>query len=247
MSGQNYQHMKKIFFALCAAAICLASCDFVTGERVKGNGNMTAEERSETGFTGVSNSSNFDIYVGIGPYAIKVEAEENLLPYIETYVDNDMLKIDTKDGFWLKPRRSIKVFVTAPRLNKIRAVGNGNIFSATRLTDSTRIDLDISGNAEMKMEVDAPVIDADLGGNGTIELKGQTRDFKCSSAGNGEIKAFDLQTENAKVEILGNGSADVFASVKLDVRIGGNGSVRYKGNAQTSTNITGNGSIKQVN
>lgn len=98
----------------------------------------------------------------------------------------------------------------------------------------------------MKVEVDAPVIDADLGGNGGIEIKGLTREFKCKTAGNGNIEAFDLQSESAKVEIYGNGNADVFASVKLDVTIGGNGNVRYKGNAQPSTHITGNGNIRKV-
>lgn len=238
--------MKKLIITLCAATVLLASCEFVTGKRVKGNGNVQTVERSETGFTGVYSATNFDTYVGIGPYAVKVEAEENIIPYIETFVDNGTLKIETKDGFWLKPRRSVKIFVTAPRLSKIHSGGNGNVFSTTKITDSSRIDLHVGGNANMKVEVDAPAIDADLGGNGGIEIKGLTREFKCKTAGNGNIEAFDLQSESAKVEIYGNGNADVFASMKLDVTIGGNGNVRYKGNAQPSTHITGNGNIRKV-
>ncbi len=64
--------------------------------------------------------------------------------------------------------------------------------------------------------------------------------------GNGTLNAFDLMTEETTVSILGNGNAEVHASVALDVTIGGNGNVRYKGNAQPSTHITGNGNIKQV-
>ncbi|NII27164.1 DUF2807 domain-containing protein [Pseudoflavitalea sp. X16] len=238
--------MKKLLLILCTATILFSSCDFVTGERVKGNGNVKTEERSETGFTGVVSGINFETYVGIGPYAVKIEAEENIIPYIETFVDNGVLKIHTKDGFWLKPRRTVKVYVTAPRLNKINSEGNGNVFSTTKITDSARIDLNVGGNAKMKVEVDAPEIDADLGGNGGIEIKGQTRDFKCKITGNGEIEAFDLQTESASMEVMGNGNANVTASVKLDVRITGNGNVRYKGNAQTSTHITGNGNVRKV-
>ena len=238
--------MKKFFFTLCTVAVLLASCDFVTGKRVKGNGNVQTVERSETGFTGVYSGTNFETYVGIGPYAVKVEAEENIIPYIETFVDNGTLKIETKDGFWLKTRRTVKIFVTAPRLTKIHSGGNGNVYSTTKITDSSRIDLNVGGNANMKVEVDAPVIDADLGGNGDIELKGLTREFNCKTAGNGNIGAFNLQSESAKVEIYGNGNADVNASVKLDVTIAGNGNVRYKGNAQPSTHITGHGNISKV-
>jgi hypothetical protein len=239
--------MKKLLFILCALnVLVLSSCDFVAGKRVKGNGNVQTVDRSETGFTGIVSGSNFDTYVGIGPYSVKVEAEENIIPYIETFVDNGTLRIETKDGFWLKPRRSVKIIVTAPRLSKLHASGNGGITSTTKITDSSRIDLRVSGNAEMKMEVDAPEIEAELTGNGGIAIKGLSRNFKCKTTGNGHIEALDLQAESTRVEIFGNGNADVSASVKLDVRIGGNGDVRYKGNPQTSTQITGNGSLKKI-
>ncbi|AXY75773.1 DUF2807 domain-containing protein [Paraflavitalea soli] len=239
--------MKKLIFILCAVnALVLSSCDFVAGKRVKGNGNVQTVDRPETGFEGIVGGSNFDTYVGIGPYSVKIEAEENIIPYIETFVDNGVLRIETKDGFWLKPRRAVKITVTAPRLTRIHSSGNGNIISTTKLTDSSRIDLRVTGNAEMKVEVDAPEIEAELTGNGGIEVKGLARNFNCKTTGNGHIEAMDLQTESTKVEIFGNGNANVNASVKLDVRIGGNGDVRYKGSAQTSTHITGNGSLKKV-
>ncbi|MDF2189445.1 head GIN domain-containing protein [Paraflavitalea sp. CAU 1676] len=238
--------MKQILLILVTATTLLASCDFVGGKRVKGNGNMKTEDRSETGFTGVKSMDNLETYVGIGPFSVKIEGEDNLIPYIETYVENGILHISTEDGFNLKPRRSLKVYVTAPRLNKIHASGNGGITSTTKITDSTKVDIDVSGNAVMKLDVDAPAIDAELTGNGGIDIVGQARDFQCRTTGNGNIDAGNLQTENTKVEILGNGEAVVAASVKLDVRIGGNGDVRYKGNPQTSTNITGNGSLKKI-
>lgn len=239
--------MKKLLFILCAVnVLVLSSCDFVAGKRVKGNGNVKTEDRPETGFTGIVSGSNFDTYVGIGPFSVKIEAEENIISYIDTYVENGILKIETKDGFWLKPSRQVKIIVTAPSLSKLHAAGNGGMTSTTKITDSARIDLQVSGNAEMKMEVDAPVVDADMTGNGGIEIKGLARDFTCKTTGNGHIEAMDLKSENAKVEIFGNGNANVYASVKLDVRIGGNGNVNYKGSAQTSTQITGNGTLKKV-
>jgi len=87
---------------------------------------------------------------------------------------------------------------------------------------------------------------AELTGNGGIQLKGQSRYFDCKLLGNGNLKAFDLMAEETKVHIMGNGDAEVYASIKLDVSLTGNGTVRYKGNAQPSTHITGNGSITQV-
>lgn len=238
--------MKKLLLIFAATAMLATSCDFVSGKRVRGNGNVTTTDRPETGFTGVSASYNFDTYVGIGPYSVRIEAEENIAPFIETYVENGVLKITDRDGFALRPRRDVKVFVTAPRLQSIHARGNGDVKSTTKIIDSTKLDLRVSGNAEMKIEADAPAIVAELTGNGDIDIIGQTRDFQAKTTGNGHIDAKGLQTESTKVEIFGNGNADVNASVKLDVRIGGNGNVRYKGNPQTTTNITGNGSLKKI-
>jgi Putative auto-transporter adhesin, head GIN domain len=239
--------MKKILVILCVATVLLASsCNYVSGKRIRGNGNVKSEDRTESSFTGVEAAGSFNTYVGIGPQSIKIEAEENIIPYIGTHVENGMLKIDTKDGFWLKTSRSIKIYVTAPRLNNIIVTGTGDLIGTTKITDSSRIDLRVHGNADMKIEVDAPQIDADLTGNGDIEVKGQTRNFESRATGNGHIKAMDLQTENAKIQIYGNGNADVSASVKLDVRIGGNGNVRYKGAAQVSSQITGNGNVRKV-
>jgi hypothetical protein len=232
------------FFVL--TLIIGASCRY-TGKQIKGNEQVTTENRQVSGFTGVSSNGSFDVYVAAGsPASVKIEAESNLLPYIETYVENNTLRIDTKDDVWLRPRRDIKVYVTAPRFNKIHSNGSGDVIGQNQISDSARLDVRVTGNGHVNLDVDAPEVVAGLTGNGGIELKGQSKSFECTLTGNGNLKAFDLMAEDTRVKILGNGDADVYASVKLDVTVGGNGDVHYKGNAQPTSHITGNGSITQV-
>jgi len=239
--------MKKWAAIIVLSSILLANCRFA-GHRIKGNSQVTTESRSASSFEGVSSHGSFDVYVSVGsPAAVKIEAESNILPYIETYVDNNILQVNTKEGVWLRPRRPVKIFVTAPRFRKIHSTGTGDIFGQGTITDSSKIDLGVQGNGNINLDVDAPEITAELTGNGGIKLRGQSKYFDCSLHGNGNLKAFDLMAEETKVKILGNGDADVYASLKLDVSVGGNGNVRYKGNAQPSTHITGNGSINRVN
>ena len=238
--------MKKLAALIILSTLLVVSCRF-TGKRIKGNGQVTTENRDPGVFDGVSSNGTFDVYVAIGsPASVKIEAESNILPYIETFVDNNILKIRTKDNVWLRTRRSVKIFVTAPRLQKIYATGTGDIIGQTPITDSSKLDLSVQGNGKINLEVDAPELKAELKGNGGIQLKGQSRFFDCKLHGNGNLKAFDLMAEETKVQILGNGDAEVYASVKLDVTVAGNGDVRYKGNAQPSSHITGNGSVNQV-
>jgi hypothetical protein len=239
--------MRKLAILIVLTSVLAANCGF-SGKRIKGNGQVTTENRNVGNFVGVSSHGAFDVYVSIGPTtAVKIEAESNFLPYIETYIDEaNSLRVQTKKGVWLNSNKAIKVYVTAPRFGKIFSVGSGAIIGETRVTDAEKLDLQVRGNGRVELDVDAPEVVTVLTGNGGLKLKGQSKVFECSLQGNGNIKAYDLMAEDTKVSILGNGDAEVYASVSLDVTIGGNGTVRYKGNAQPSTHITGNGNIKQV-
>lgn len=239
--------MRKWALLIVISSMLAAGCGFA-GKRIKGNGQITTENRNTGSFAGVSSHGSFDVYVSIGnTTSVKIEGESNILPYIETYIDDDnSLRIQSKKGVWLSTKKPVKVFITAPRFGKIYSIGSGAIIGETPVADSTKLDLQVRGNGRIELDVDAPEVLTVLTGNGSIKLKGRSKDFECKVQGNGNVKAFDLMAEETNVNILGNGDAEVYASVKLDVTIGGNGNVRYKGNAQPSTHITGNGNIKQV-
>src|SRR5262245_28058978 len=106
--------MKKVFVCLFTVLLFFSSCRFVTGERIRGNGHLTTETRSPGNFKSVSSHGSFDVIVSSGGQEVKVEAEDNLLPYIETYVEGYTLHVDTKDNYWLRPSRKVKIFVSSP-------------------------------------------------------------------------------------------------------------------------------------
>lgn len=239
--------MRSTLLFLLISTLAFTACNYVGGERVRGNGNLKTESRPATNFTGVSSFGEYDVYLSQGPtYSVRIEAEENLMPYIETQVDGDVLKIRTKDGYWLKNTTDLKVFVSAPAFSKVKTFGSGNIFSDGKLNNTSAIELEVAGSGDVKVELNAPEVRADLQGSGNIDLKGETRNFTGSILGSGDIRAGDLKSENANVDIAGSGNAEVHASIKLHVDIKGSGDVRYHGNASTSSNIMGSGSVKKV-
>jgi hypothetical protein len=97
------------------------------------------------------------------------------------------------------------------------------------------------------MEADAPDLKASISGSGKVDLAGRTQNFDLDLSGAGKATCYDLMSGNTKVEISGAGSAEVFASVKLEARVSGAGSVKYKGNAtNVQQQISGAGSVKKV-
>jgi len=237
--------MKKWLAFLLLGTIVVTSCR-VGGRRVHGNRNVKTEDRNLSGFHGVVSSGSFDVYVSSGSPSVKIEAEENLLPYIETYIDGDVLKVNTRKGYWLRPERSIKVFVSAPAFNKIQSNGSGNIISQSKITDPSKIELEVNGSADIKVDVDAPEVIAEVRGSGNMNLIGDTKSFRGEIVGSGDIRAFELKAEETTVKIVGSGDAEVYSSVKLNVNVAGSGDVRYKGGAQVDSHIAGSGGVKKL-
>jgi hypothetical protein len=239
--------MKKLLLLLLIASISLPSCRYAFGTRVRGNGNVRTEDRSLGNFQSVSSFGQYNVYLAqSSDYKVSVEAEDNLLPYIETYVENGELKVRTKEGYSLRNNREISIHISAPSFSAISTVGSGDIIAQSMINNSSAISLHATGSGDIKVNLNAPEVKADVTGSGSINLEGETKSFNGEILGSGNIKAFDLKSENTDVEISGSGNADVFASVKLSVEVNGSGDVKYKGAGQVASNIHGSGSVKKV-
>jgi hypothetical protein len=238
--------MKKLFVFLFISLVVFTSCRFVTGQRIRGNGNVRTETRSPGNFKSVASHGSFDVFVSSGEQAVKVEAEENLLPYIETYVEGYTLHVETKDDYWLSPGRKVKIFVSSPDYESIRSYGSGDITGESRITNTSKLELGVNGSANIKMDISAPEINTETNGSGDIFLRGETKSFEGEIHGSGNIKALDLKSGDATIKIYGSGNADLSVDGKLDVHVAGSGDVNYRGNAQVSSSIAGSGRVKKV-
>ncbi len=215
------------------------------GKRLRGNGNIKTEEHNVSGFKNVDCSASADVYIIQGePAGVKVEGDDNLLPYIEIDQEGDRLIIRDRSHVNLDPSGDLKIYVTSPDFNSIDASGAGDIVGQTKVTNSDELRLSLSGAGNIRMEVNAPSVVCTLSGAGSAYLKGQAKNVDIELSGVGSTHCYDLQSENTKVDVSGVGSADVFASVKLEAEVNGVGSIHYKGNAtNVSQHANGIGSI----
>lgn len=227
--------------------ISLCSCHYITGKRISGNGVTTSQTREVGSFTGVSASGSFDIIVSNGATNdLRIEADQNLLEYIETNNRGGVVEVRSRQGYNLDPRTKIKVYATAPAFNTIDVSGSGNIQSNGKVMSSSGLHTSVSGSGNISLDVDAPKVDTDISGSGSANIKGTTRDFSAQVSGSGDIRCFDLLSENAEVDIAGSGNVELYASKSLDVDIAGAGDVKYKGNPSVKQSTAGSGSVKKV-
>ena len=232
---------------LVVASVSLPSCWNAFGKRVRGNGNVKTEERSIGTFSAISSYGPYNVYLmQDSGYKVSVEAEDNLLQYIETYVDGSELKVRTKDGYNLSPRRTVRVKVSAPSFSSIKTIGSGDIVAENKINNTTAISLEATGSGNINAKLNAPDVIAEVTGSGNVNLEGETKTFKGQINGSGNIRAYDLKSEEVRVEIMGSGNAEVFAAVKLNVEVHGSGDVKYKGGGQVSSSIHGSGNVKKT-
>lgn len=240
--------MKKYILPAIGITLVLSACNFIGGKRIEGNGNVTSQNRTVTGFSGIKSSGSFDIYLSTGAsQSVRVEAEDNLQAYIETTSEGNALEIDTKEGYRLNPNKGVKIYITSPNFSSVRLSGSGDILSQNQIAGTDNLELAVSGSGNIKVDLDAPSVDAEMSGSGNINLSGQAKKFVGQISGSGDIRAMDLKTEETSIRISGSGNAEVFASEKLNVKVTGSGDVKYKGGVQQVTsNITGSGSVKKM-
>ncbi len=216
-------------------------------KRVKGNGDVRTEDRNITRAERIKLRGSYDVEITQGPVtSVKVEADDNILPFIFTSQEDGFLLIKSKEHVNFSTDNPIKIYITTAKLEQLQLSGSGNIIGKNKFTGGDKLTLKISGSGSMDLEVNTPSIDGDISGSGSITLKGETKDQKVHISGVGDYNADDLKSETTKVRIAGSGNVKVFADANLDVNIAGVGSVYYKGNPTIKQNVAGSGEVKKI-
>jgi hypothetical protein len=236
--------MKSVFFLL--SIVLLFSCNI--GETVEGNANIKKEIRDVNDFTGISVSGPFIVTVQQGnTFSVSVEADENLMQYIEVKKNGSTLQIAEMDGYNLRGTKGLRVTVQLPEVGELSIAGSGTINTQSAIKNTGTIKFSIAGSGKIDAGVDAPEVDVDIAGSGTANLNGQTRKMSVSISGSGDCLAENLKSENCSIDIAGSGLAKVFSSTNLDVSIGGSGDVYYSGKPQNvNKSIAGSGKVKEL-
>lgn len=123
--------------------------------------------------------------------------------------------------------------------------GTGTISGKGKFIGAEALKLEITGNGDIVLDVNTPKIVAEIAGVGNLFLAGETAVAEFEIAGTGECNALNLKAETSKVNIVGNGTVNVFAASLLSVNIVGNGNVYYKGSPVLKQKIVGVGTVKR--
>jgi len=227
-------------FLLFSASSCI---DHIS---VSGNGIRASESRTVSTFSKVKSSGSFNVYITNGDeYDVVVSADENLLQYIETYVNGETLRIDIDYLHSVRAVIPMEIFIVTPNLNGIVQSGSGNVTADYFETD--HFDAVLSGSGKITAAFGANSGDVLLSGSGQLEISGNADGAEMIVSGSGIIEASDLTLNNCKTLTSGSGNMWISVDDFLDTRISGSGNVYYYGTPRIETSISGSGQAVSQN
>jgi hypothetical protein len=232
--------------ALAFAACFLIASPSAAGAVIKGNGVVKTQERQVPRFTAIALELPAQVEVRLGEKdRVSVEADENLLPWIETAVENGTLYIRAAKRNTDIETRKLRVTVQARQIDQLAVAGAGSI-RADALR-SPRLKLEIGGSGAIEVaHAEAESVSAAIGGSGTIKLAGTAGKLSVSIGGSGDVAAGKLQAEDVNVSIGGSGQAIVWARASLKAAMAGSGDVKYYGDPALSASVVGSGTARRL-
>ena len=217
-------------------------------KKIKGNGNVITVNRTTFDYDAVAVGGSFDVKLVKGKEgSIKIEGEENIIPYVITEIKGSTLQVKYKKNTNIRTTRRLTVTVTYNDIDKVSLGGSGNI-TADGVIKAKDFKVSLGGSGNITLKIDAEEITSSIGGSGNIKLFGKTDELDCSIAGSGSVKAYELSTDKLFATIAGSGSIRTTVNSKIKAKVVGSGSIYYKGKPKyIDTKSVGSGNVIDKN
>ena len=237
----------KTFLLFFCVAVSVQS--FAGWHVVNGNSVSKTETREAGSYTALASGGPMDVEIAYGnSNTIKLEGEENLLPYLETEVKDNRLTIKIKEGYTLKTHQPLKVYVSMTTLSALAQSGSGSIKGEGNFSNNDNTSVAISGSGIVKLTFDSfSSLSVRMSGSGNINLSGKVEneaDVKQSGSGNANLE--DITCQNATVQLSGSGNLRIHADKALTAHISGSGNVYYTGDATVASKVSGSGKVRKA-
>ena len=233
--------MQKGLFILTMLAF--TACDELIGER--GNDVRVTKEITVDSFEKIEISGAFKILLTPSrSHEIIIEADENLLKYINISVRGNRLFIETDRR--LSSRKGIKIEIPVKNLREISSSGASDIESAEPIS-AKELEIEASGAGKIDLKLDVKLVTINLSGAVMVYLEGVGERLELDMSGAGSLAAEGFEVRDCEVDISGVGHVLVNVSGTLAAQVSGLGKVEYLGNPESvKGDVSGVGNIEKA-
>ncbi|MHA4895071.1 head GIN domain-containing protein [Pedobacter sp. PWIIR3] len=236
--------MKKLFAIVLFIPVLLAGC---SSGCIEDSGVHIAKGLTVKPFDKIDVSGAMKLVLKQdSTYAIKIEADSNLMEYIKVDVSGSELKLDMKKGQYCGTD-SIVIYAGIGELKKLSAAGAVDVRSEGAIY-AKDVSMSLAGASNASLSLNAANLITTIDGVGKLKLAGQAGTHKLTTTGSAEIDAFNFASGVYDISITGTGKANINVLNELKVKTEGSSEVYYKGNPSSiDEKKTGAAKLEKVN
>ena len=217
--------------ALPAVPALASPLDWISGNSIQGSGKLQKQARPVGAFHGVALNVPGNVELRIGNTdSVTIEADDNILPLIDTAVENGTLRIRPAKRNSNFRQTSLTIVIQARHVERISVGGSGNIAATGLRGEKLRFDVGGSGSINAQ-DLDSRMVAIAIGGSGNFKASGKTEQLTASIGGSGNIQAGKLAARDVQVSIGGSGEVSYYGDPRVSRSMQRSSSIRRLGAA----------------
>ena len=190
---------------------------------------QVSETRSLSSFSSVSmgESINVELVKGSKEEAL-VEVRGADLSDVLTDISGDRLRI-RMDGNRNFRNVTVNIRLTYVSIDEIDVSSSADLISKGPLV-SEDLDIEVSSSGDAILEIEVTNLNIKVSSSGDLDLSGSATYQRVEVSSKGDYNAYDLESEEAELDVSSAGDAYVNVSRRIDAKASSAGSVVDKGN-----------------
>ena len=220
------------------AGFDLPRCDTVDKSASTGDTRTLAWDNSDR--AAVALPANTHYQAGMGEELV-VKGDPVIVSHIR--VRNGVVGLDCHGGSFFGRDSRIDVTLPGKRMFKTFEVMGTGEMQLSGLSQP-EVALKVAGAGSITADAKVSKLDMDVSGSGTVEAKGHADKLNVDVSGSGKIRAGELETNDASLDVSGLGNIEVAPQGALNVDMSGAGTIYLKKEPRSiQSDISGAGQI----
>lgn len=185
------------------------------------------DTRSLSPFSAVSVGEAINVEITAGDIEeARIEVDGADVDDVITEVFGGRLKIQMDRGNWRNA--DVRVYLTYKSIDKIEVSSAADLYS-TGVVSADQLEIEVSSAGDVELDIDVNELEVRVSSAGDLTLKGKAKEQYVRVSSSGDYDAYELQSENAEVDVSSSGDARVNVSEKLEADASSSGSIYYRG------------------
>jgi hypothetical protein len=234
---------KRLILILLVTVLTLSACT-LNMESVRGSGTIASEDRAVEDIRGVALATLGDMTIELGEQeSLTIEAEDNLLPYLETEVRGGILTIRNTAGKSLLPTKPVRYYLTVNSLETLETTSSGNIEAPAIQTDRFTATISSSGDLHLAGIV-ADRLEVEISSSGDLTIDtGEVAEQEITLSSSGDYEGSGVRCQTANARLTSSGQATIWVTDSLDGNLSSSGNLNYYGRPEINETTSSSGKV----